>query len=102
IIEKQAALATVTPQLPRTRSLYNLSILTFHAVQSQGGSSIGWRADVSFKERVTNVYQMLTSLRLIQPEPDANLQSHIRAALTFEQKAFQDANMKVHFVLLLK
>ncbi|PIG79369.1 hypothetical protein AARAC_010947 [Aspergillus arachidicola] len=64
------------------------------ALQSQG-TFTGWRADVSLKERAVNVYQMWTSLRLIQPH--AALQSLAQAALSFEQKAFNNAKEKVDY-----
>ncbi|KAE8376557.1 hypothetical protein BDV26DRAFT_282555 [Aspergillus bertholletiae] len=64
------------------------------ALQSQG-SFTGWRAEVTLKERAINVYQMWTSLRLIQPH--AALQSLAQAALSFEQKAFNNAKEKVDY-----
>ncbi|THC90865.1 hypothetical protein EYZ11_009678 [Aspergillus tanneri] len=64
------------------------------ALQSQGPFS-GWRAEVPVKDRAVKVYQMLTSLRLIQPRVD--LQSAAQAALSFEQKAFKEAREKVDY-----
>ncbi|RAL09936.1 uncharacterized protein BO97DRAFT_150839 [Aspergillus homomorphus CBS 101889] len=61
------------------------------ALQAQGQYS-GWRAEVQIRDRALKVYQMITSLRLIQPRIDT--QNAARAALTFEQKAFQDAREK--------
>ncbi|KAJ5894054.1 UAA transporter [Penicillium taxi] len=58
------------------------------ALKSQG-TFTGWKADVSIKVRASNVYQMITSLRLIQPRIDLNAAAS--AALSFEQKAFQKA-----------
>ncbi|KAE8144407.1 hypothetical protein BDV25DRAFT_95931 [Aspergillus avenaceus] len=78
-------------QKPEIQVMMNFLAQT---LQSQGPFS-GWRAEVSLKERAINVYQMWTSLRLIQPQ--ANIQSLAQAALTFEQKAFRDAKEKVDY-----
>ncbi|KAK1141113.1 hypothetical protein N8T08_009389 [Aspergillus melleus] len=64
------------------------------ALQSQGPFT-GWRAEVPVKDRAVKVYQMLTSLRLIQPRVD--LQNATQAALSFEQKAFKEAREKVDY-----
>ncbi|PYI06384.1 hypothetical protein BO78DRAFT_119202 [Aspergillus sclerotiicarbonarius CBS 121057] len=64
------------------------------ALQAQGQYS-GWRADVPVRERALKVYQMITSLRLIQPRID--MQNAAHAALTFEQKAFKDASQKADY-----
>ncbi|PWY76318.1 hypothetical protein BO70DRAFT_94389 [Aspergillus heteromorphus CBS 117.55] len=83
-------------QLQQKQSETNQVILNQvgQALQAQGQYS-GWRADVNIKERAVKVYQMLTSLRLIQPRIDIQHAAH--AALTFEQKAFKDAREKVDY-----
>ncbi|PYH41475.1 uncharacterized protein BP01DRAFT_305629 [Aspergillus saccharolyticus JOP 1030-1] len=63
-------------------------------LQSQGPYS-GWRAEVQVRDRAMKVYQMITSLRLIQPRIDTN--SAAQAALAFEQKAFKDAREKTEY-----
>ncbi|KAF4218659.1 hypothetical protein CNMCM8980_007650 [Aspergillus fumigatiaffinis] len=64
------------------------------ALQAQGPFS-GWRAEVPIKDRAVKVYQMITSLRLIQPRID--FQSAAQAAMSFEQKAFKDAREKIDY-----
>lgn len=83
------------------------------ALQSQGPFT-GWRAEVPVQERAMKVLQMygaspvlpywletngaccrISSLRLIQPRVE--LQNAVQAALTFEEKAFREANQKVCF-----
>ncbi|RDH31863.1 hypothetical protein BDQ94DRAFT_180036 [Aspergillus welwitschiae] len=64
------------------------------ALQAQGQYS-GWRAEVPIRERALKVYQMITSLRLIQPRID--MQNAAHAALTFEQKAFKEAGQKADY-----
>ncbi|KAJ9220914.1 hypothetical protein DTO207G8_8514 [Paecilomyces variotii] len=64
------------------------------ALQSQGPFA-GWRAEVPIQERAMKVYQMISSLRLIQPRIE--LQSAVQAALSFEEKAFRDAREKVDY-----
>ncbi|KAF7589438.1 hypothetical protein BBP40_004275 [Aspergillus hancockii] len=83
-------------QVPQQQKQDNQVMMNYlaQALQSQGPFT-GWRADVTLKERAINVYQMWTSLRLIQPH--ANLHSLAQAALSFEQKAFKDANEKVDY-----
>ncbi|KAL1846939.1 hypothetical protein Plec18170_008907 [Paecilomyces lecythidis] len=63
-------------------------------LQSQGPFT-GWRAEVPIQARATKVYQIFTSLRLIQPRIE--LQSAVQAALSFEEKAFRDAREKVDY-----
>ncbi|KAJ5106678.1 hypothetical protein N7456_003353 [Penicillium angulare] len=70
----------------------NHNIIMGHVAQalnSQGPFS-GWKAEVPLKVRAMNVWQMITSLRLIQPRID--IQNAANAALSFEQKAFMKAN----------
>ncbi|OGM43038.1 hypothetical protein ABOM_009289 [Aspergillus bombycis] len=81
----------VPQQKPENQMMVNYLA---QALQSQG-SFTGWRADVPLKERAVNVHQMCTSLRLIQPH--ASLQSLAQAALSFEQKAFNNAKEKVDY-----
>ncbi|GFG18647.1 hypothetical protein IFM5058_09214 [Aspergillus udagawae] len=64
------------------------------ALQAQGPFN-GWRAEVPIKDRAVKVYQMITSLRLIQPRID--FQSAAQAAMSFEQKAFKDAREKADY-----
>ncbi|KAJ5085737.1 hypothetical protein N7532_010508 [Penicillium argentinense] len=70
------------------------NIIMGHVAQvlSNQGPFGGWKAEVPIKTRAMNVYQMITSLRLIQPRID--LQQAAQAALSFEQKAFQKATEK--------
>ncbi|KAL6234382.1 hypothetical protein BDW75DRAFT_164369 [Aspergillus navahoensis] len=57
-------------------------------LQSQGPWS-GWRAEVSVRDRTFKVHQMITSLRLIQPQIE--LRNAAQAAMSFEVKAFKEA-----------
>ncbi|PYH97212.1 hypothetical protein BO71DRAFT_142368 [Aspergillus ellipticus CBS 707.79] len=77
------------PQRPENSQVILTQVA--QALQTQGQYS-GWRADVPIKERAVKVYQMITSLRLIQPRIEIQHAAH--AALTFEQKAFKDAREK--------
>ncbi|KAI9368904.1 hypothetical protein BJX61DRAFT_187285 [Aspergillus egyptiacus] len=58
------------------------------ALQRQGPFN-GWRAEVHPRDRTFKVHQMITSLRLIQPQIE--LRSAAHAAMNFEQKAFKEA-----------
>ncbi|KAJ5654306.1 hypothetical protein N7490_001309 [Penicillium lividum] len=58
-------------------------------LQNQGPFS-GWKAEITNKTRMMNIWQMITSLRLIQPRID--ISAAAQAALSFEQKAFIQAN----------
>ncbi|EED20002.1 conserved hypothetical protein [Talaromyces stipitatus ATCC 10500] len=61
------------------------------ALQNQGPFT-GWRAEVSIPDRAGKVLQMITSLRLIQPRIE--IQNALQAALSFEEKAFREANQR--------
>ncbi|KAJ9300049.1 hypothetical protein DTO271G3_2166 [Paecilomyces variotii] len=64
------------------------------ALKSQGPFA-GWRAEVPIQERAMKVYQMISSLRLIQPKIE--LQSVVQEALRYEEKVFRDAGEKVDY-----
>ncbi|KAJ5587056.1 uncharacterized protein N7459_002821 [Penicillium hispanicum] len=75
----------------------NAQVIMSHvaqALQSQGQYG-GWKGEVQIKTRAVNVYQMITSLRLIQPRID--LHTAAQAALSFEQKAFQKATERADY-----
>ncbi|EEA27541.1 hypothetical protein TMatcc_004156 [Talaromyces marneffei ATCC 18224] len=61
------------------------------ALQNQGPFT-GWRAEVTIPDRAGKVLQMITSLRLIQPRIE--IQNALQAALSFEEKAFREANQR--------
>ncbi|KAL5048029.1 hypothetical protein BDW71DRAFT_31678 [Aspergillus fruticulosus] len=63
-------------------------------LQSQGPGS-GWRAEVSVRDRTFKVHQMITSLRLIQPQIE--LRNAAQAAMSFEVKAFKEAATKADY-----
>ncbi|OKL60313.1 hypothetical protein UA08_04131 [Talaromyces atroroseus] len=63
-------------------------------LQSQGPYT-GWRAEVPIQDRAQKVWQMITSLRLIQPRIE--IQNALQAALSFEEKAFREANQKADY-----
>ncbi|KAL2866709.1 uncharacterized protein BJX67DRAFT_381641 [Aspergillus lucknowensis] len=63
-------------------------------LQSQGPFS-GWRSEVSARDRTFKVHQMITSLRLIQPQIELPNATH--AAMNFEQKAFKEAATKADY-----
>ncbi|KAL4771471.1 hypothetical protein BDW60DRAFT_64159 [Aspergillus nidulans var. acristatus] len=63
-------------------------------LQSQGPWS-GWRAEVSVRDRTFKVHQMITSLRLIQPQIE--LRNAAQAAMSFEVKAFKEAATKADY-----
>ncbi|KAJ6102243.1 hypothetical protein N7486_004670 [Penicillium sp. IBT 16267x] len=84
-------------QQPNKDSQQSQSIIMGHVAQvlhAQGPFS-GWKAEVHIKIRAMNVWQMITSLRLIQPRID--IQAAAQAALSFEQKAFLKANERVDY-----
>ncbi|KAL2826055.1 hypothetical protein BDW59DRAFT_66755 [Aspergillus cavernicola] len=64
------------------------------ALQAQGPFN-GWRAEVGVRDRTFKVHQMITSLRLIQPQVE--LRSAAQAAMNFEQKAFKEAATKADY-----
>ncbi|KAJ5294725.1 hypothetical protein PENANT_c014G02265 [Penicillium antarcticum] len=58
-------------------------------ITSQGPYG-GWKATVQVKDRALHIYQMISSLRLIQPS--IGLSQAAQAAMSFESKAFSKAN----------
>ncbi|KAJ5183544.1 hypothetical protein N7492_001160 [Penicillium capsulatum] len=81
-------------QPPKSENPQVIMSYVAQVLQNQGSYG-GWKGEVPIKNRVMNVYQMITSLRLIQPRID--LQQAAQAALSFEQKAFQKANEKSEY-----
>ncbi|KAJ5551347.1 UAA transporter [Penicillium sp. DV-2018c] len=81
-------------QIPKGDSPQSMMAYVAQMLQSQGPYG-GWKADVPIKARAANVYQMITSLRLIQPRID--LHQAAQAAMTFELKAFTKANEKSEY-----
>ncbi|KAL4941713.1 hypothetical protein BDV06DRAFT_176709 [Aspergillus oleicola] len=65
-----------------------------HALGNQGPFT-GWRAEVSVRDRVFKVHQMITSLRLISPQIE--VRNAASAAMSFEQKAFKEATTKADY-----
>ncbi|RDW93306.1 uncharacterized protein DSM5745_00628 [Aspergillus mulundensis] len=63
-------------------------------LQNQGPWS-DWRAEVQPRDRTFKVHQMITSLRLIQPQIE--LRSAASAAMSFENKAFNEAATKADY-----
>ncbi|CAG8295619.1 unnamed protein product [Penicillium salamii] len=81
-------------QVPKNDNVQAMMNHVAQVLQSQGPYG-GWKAEVPTKTRATNVYQMITSLRLIQPRID--LTQAAQAAMSFELKAFTKANEKMEY-----
>ncbi|CAG8104100.1 unnamed protein product [Penicillium olsonii] len=81
-------------QVPKNDNVQAMMNHVAQVLQSQGPYG-GWKAEVPTKTRATNVYQMITSLRLIQPRID--LTQAAQAAMSFELKAFTKASEKIEY-----
>ncbi|KAJ5774449.1 UAA transporter [Penicillium paradoxum] len=81
-------------QAPKNDNVQSMMSYVAQILQGQGPQP-GWQAEVPIKTRATNVYQMITSLRLIQPRID--LHQAAQAAMSFESKAFNKANEKIEY-----
>ncbi|KAJ5163029.1 UAA transporter [Penicillium coprophilum] len=81
-------------QVPKNDSVQAMMTYVAQMLQNQGPYG-GWKSEVPIKTRATNVYQMITSLRLIQPRID--LHQAAQAAMSFELKAFTKANEKSEY-----
>ncbi|KAK2765523.1 hypothetical protein FQN54_008377 [Arachnomyces sp. PD_36] len=84
-------------QMAGARGNENTQALLRHvtqALQSQGPFT-GWRAGVTIQERGMKIYQMISSLRLIQPH--VKVQSIFQAAVAFEEKTFKGAREKADY-----
>ncbi|KAJ5430330.1 UAA transporter [Penicillium cf. griseofulvum] len=81
-------------QVPKNDSVQSMMTWVAQMLQNQGPYG-GWKSEVLIKTRATNVYQMITSLRLIQPRID--LHQAAQAAMSFELKAFTKANEMIEY-----
>ncbi|EER45019.1 conserved hypothetical protein [Histoplasma capsulatum H143] len=64
----------------------------FAALQSQGPFQ-GWQRDVPIRDRGSKIFQIISSLRLVEN----NLQKILTAAVNYEEKAFkQSSDRRVH------